>query len=128
MIHLAVLAEEYLEGKIVEIGQFGESYMKSVAPKPSGAAFGKGSHSTGHTKSSIRWSRAGRFTVIIEPDQTYYVGYAEYGRGAERAKNAPYMVFRDGHGRIHRAKYVGPMAGWHFASKTAEAIRAAFGG
>lgn len=128
MIHLAVLAEEYFEKKIVEIGQFGESYMKSVAPTPSGAAFGKGSHATGHTKSSIRWSRAGKFTVIIEPDQTHYVGYAENGRGPVHAKRAPFMKYRDGHGRLHRAKVVGPMEGWHFAAMTASAIRAAFGG
>ena len=128
MIHVAVLAEEYLEAKIREIGEFGSSYMKGVAPSPSGAAFGKGSHSTGHTKASIQWSQTGQFTVVIEPDQTYYIQWAEYGRGAEVAKRAPYMVFRDGSGRVHRAKRVGPMQGWHFASKTAAAIRAAFGG
>lgn len=126
MIHLAVLAEEYFEKKIVEIGQFGESFMRSVAPRPVWKAFGKGSHSKGDTKSSISWKRTGKWSVIIEPFQFYYVQYAENGRPGITKSHA--MVFRDGLGRLHRAKHVGPMEGWHFAEQTAAAIRARYGG
>ena len=118
-------AKKYLLFKMGQIRDDGVSYMKSVAPHPTGASRGKGSMSTGALKASITGRRSGLWSVVIEPNKEYDI-YAENGRGSIIK---PYrMRFIGSDGNVHYAHYVAGMKGWHFAAKTAAYLRAKYGG
>lgn len=104
--------------------------MTSKAPKPGlvrdagGKVGGKGSMSTGKTRGSIKITMDGEYKAFIGPD-TEYAYFAENGR---KAISKPYyMRFRGADGRIHRAKFVKGMEGWHFVRDTAEEIKEKYG-
>lgn len=133
-IHIVAQAEKLLHKQFDEVADEAVEIMKEHAPSPSGAAFGKGSHSTGATERSIHKTRLSEWVWEIAPDNGLtdekgrkYVQYAENGRGGFSAKNAPCLVFYDGHGNKHKVKSVKGMTGWHFVEKTAEEIKRKYG-
>lgn len=133
-INITLKATESLHRQFDRVADEAVTIMKGYAPRPSGAAFGKGSHSTGATRASIRKTRLGEWVWEIAPDNSLtgengkqYVHWAEYGRGSVHPKTKPYLVFFDGHGNKHKVKSVGGMAGWYFVSKTAVEIALKYG-
>lgn len=105
-----------------EIAKDGANYMKSVAPHPTGAKHGKGSHSTGRLARQIHVEKVSSGTRFITPgtvtdtEGKRYGKYAENGRGAISKHYR--MKFRGADGKIHYAYHVRGMEGWHFARKT----------
>lgn len=105
-----------------EIAKDGANYMKRVAPHPTGAKSGKGSYSTGKTRSKIHVEKVGEGARFITPgtvtdeDNKSYVKYAENGR--DSITKTYRMRFVDNEGNVHYAYHVKAMQGWHFARKT----------
>lgn len=133
-MNIVVQAERLIEKQFNEVADDAVEIMKGYAPKPSGAAFGKGSHSTGATEESIKKRRIGQWVWEIAPNNDLtddrgkkYMQYAEQGRGTVVAKHAPLLIYYDGHGRKHKAKQVRGMRGWHFVHNTAAAILSKYG-
>lgn len=117
-------------GKIIrrqfeEAVKDGERTMKALAPYPTGALTGKGSYSTGETKRGIHTEKQGEFRAFVGVSNDH-VRYAEEGRGA--ISKSTLMRWKDKRGRWHAAYSVAPMEGWHFVKRTAELMRAKYGG
>lgn len=117
--------EKILQWQFEDVVKEGESTMKTLAPRPSNRAKGKGSYATGETRAGIHTERHGKFRAFVGVSNDH-VKYAEEGRPG--FSNSKLMRWQDRRGRWHAAYTVGPMEGWHFVKKTAEMMRAKYGG
>lgn len=125
-VNLAYKAKLLLLFKMDEIKADALEAMHRYAPAPGKVSPNQYNMSTGNLQSHISANRTGLWSFEVVAD-TPYAQYADKGRGVVRAKNAPYLVWKGGDGRIHRTKTVGPMKGWHFEKKAADYIRSKWG-
>lgn len=127
-MNIVQLGEKIAKHQLEDISKKTRDTMERLAPHPTGAQRGKGSESTGKTKRSIKISRMSSSEYFIHPT-TEYAYFAEHGRGAiDLRGTGRLMSWRDKNGRRHVTPYVSEMEGWHFVEKTAEIIRARYGG
>lgn len=120
------IAIDAVNRQIADVARETKSTMESFAPHPTGAPRGKGSMSTGKTKATIAIEKRSDHEYFIHPT-TEYAKFAEEGRGPVRARGKA-LRFIGSDGRVHYAREVAPMEGWHFVKRTAEIIRAKYGG
>lgn len=125
MSNLTQTVDKILKEQFKTAVKDGENTMKELAPHPTGASRGKGSMSTGKTKSTIHTEWRGEHEAFVSPS-TEYAKYAEQGRGAISKNHV--MTFVGSDGRVHRARSVGAMQGWYFVRDTANRLRSKYGG
>lgn len=118
--------EKILQRQFNEVVKEGEQTMKAFAPYPRGTMEGLGSYSTGETKRGIHTEKSGKFKAFVGVSNDH-AQYAERGRRSISAKGKP-MIWYDKRGRKHVAYKVRAMEGWHFVEKTANMMRAKYGG